>query len=39
VDGYHVAHHGCRVELADFNADGAVDGLDIQLFVNALIGG
>ena len=41
--GYDADHDGdpypvCQRSLADFNQDTMEDGLDIQLFVNALLG-
>jgi len=37
AQGYDAAGPGCR--WADMNADGKADGADIQLFVNAMMGG
>lgn len=37
--GYAAAHPGCAIQRADLNCDGQVNGLDIQTFVGALLGG
>jgi hypothetical protein len=36
--GYAAAYPACNPDRADMNGDGLVDGLDIQTFVNALLG-
>jgi hypothetical protein len=36
---YAAAHPGCNIMLADINADGRVDALDIGPFIALLIGG
>lgn len=36
--GYAAEYPSCDLDLADLNEDGSADGLDIQLFVNVLIG-
>ena len=37
--GYGAAYPECDIGRADMNADGAADGLDVQPFVDALLGG
>ena len=37
--GYQAAYPGCDPLRADMNASGAADGADVQLFVDALLGG
>ena len=39
VDAYGAAHPGCELDRGDFNDDGAVDGSDIPLYVDSLLGG
>ena len=36
--GYAAAYPGCSINRADMNADGLINGLDIQQFVDALLG-
>ena len=37
--GYQTAYPGCDLLRADMNGSGTADGADIQLFVDALLGG
>ena len=38
-DSYYAEHPGCNAMLADCNADGSVNSLDIDMFVTLLSGG